>query len=46
VGCFAVLRAILRRCASCGSPIGEGYGVTRPVGQHPITCTYCGIRLQ
>jgi len=40
------IRLFLRRCASCGSPIGEGYGVTRLVARHTITCTNCGIELQ
>ncbi len=45
LGVFFGVRLLLRRCASCGSPIGEGYGVTRPMKQS-ITCTNCGIELQ
>jgi hypothetical protein len=41
-----VIRAVLRRCASCGASIGEGYGVTRVLAQHPIKCTNCSIELQ
>ena len=38
--------AVLRRCSSCGASIGDGYGVTRLVAKHSITCTHCGIELQ
>ncbi|HEX8706401.1 MAG TPA: hypothetical protein VF815_46635 [Myxococcaceae bacterium] len=40
------IRAVLRRCASCGDTLGEGFGVTRLVNKHSITCTNCGIELQ
>ena len=40
------IRAVLRRCGNCGSPIGEGYGVTRVVATHSITCNNCSIELQ
>jgi hypothetical protein len=39
-------RLLLRRCPSCSAPIGEGYGVTRVVATHSITCTNCSIELQ